>query len=151
VTEPTANLTRVEITAEPRRPLTLGLKVGGRLLPFSAAELKMDAESLPELTVSLPVIDGIDGKLDVLLHVDGETRAALAAMGWTPPREGEAVLVQVECPACGTACAAPAGVLPDHNSPSESPCGASGWTMRGTRSRSPSSPGPPKPPGTARP
>lgn len=62
------------------------VKIDGHMLACTSAVLAMDAVSLPELTVSLPVADDIvitlDGTITVL---QDETRAALIAMGWTPP------------------------------------------------------------------
>jgi hypothetical protein len=62
------------------------VKVNGHMLPCTWARLDLNAEQLPELTVSLPVVD------DVVVTLDGvsgkfadETRAALVSMGWTPP------------------------------------------------------------------
>lgn len=125
------SLTKVEISG---KGWMTKLTVGEHMVPFDRAELVIDAlNEPPRLTVSLPLFDGNLITLDAKVGYGSETRAALIAAGWTPPQEGDAVLVQVQCPACGKHCAAPAGVLPAHNSPSESPCGASGWTMRGTR------------------
>jgi hypothetical protein len=80
-------LTRVDISAD--GPGTEALKVAGHLLPFVAATLELDATQLqiPLLTVSLPVVDGLVATLDARISLAGETRAALMAMGWTPPAE----------------------------------------------------------------
>jgi hypothetical protein len=78
---------RVELTAAPRGG-ALMLTVAGHLLPVTDGTLTFGATSrFPELNVSLPVIDGAVVSLDASVSVSGETRAALVAMGWTPPAE----------------------------------------------------------------
>ncbi len=76
-------LNKVEI--EGRAP-AITVKVDGRMLPCSSAVLEVDAESLPVLTVKLLVADGAVVALGgVSARIEEETRAALVAMGWTPP------------------------------------------------------------------
>ena len=64
------------------------LSVGGYVLPFSAGALRVDAEKIPEFTVTLPVVDGLVVSLDARMSVSEETRGALIAMGWVPPGDG---------------------------------------------------------------
>jgi hypothetical protein len=61
------------------------VKVDDHLLACSAATLELDAENIPRLTVKLPVADDVVITLDALLGFEAETKAALMAMGWTPP------------------------------------------------------------------
>lgn len=82
-------LNRVEITGD--GPV-FTVKVDGRELACQTAALALDHRCLPVLSVSLPVIDGTVVTLDAAVVVFAEeTRAALVAMGWTPPEEGAGV------------------------------------------------------------
>ena len=80
--EPMSDLTRVEISGTGH---TIAVKVGGHLLPVDIATLGLGAGLVPELQVSLPVVDGIVVTLDAKVDVRAETRQARIAMGWTPP------------------------------------------------------------------
>lgn len=79
---------------QPKRiRLTMGagrgcLEVGGVDLSNSAraVDLHFKAGGLPEVTVVLSVLEGeIEGEASVRLPE--ETRAALIALGWTPPQD----------------------------------------------------------------
>jgi hypothetical protein len=74
----------VEIAGDPSSG---ALRIDGHLLPFSAAVLRMEAPATPVLSVALPVIGGVVVTLDAETGFDQTTRAALIAMGWTPPPE----------------------------------------------------------------
>lgn len=64
------------------------VRVGGHMLACTRLTLDMDAVSVPELRFSLPVYDGAVVTLDsAIMSPSDETRAALIAMGWTPPEE----------------------------------------------------------------
>jgi hypothetical protein len=78
-------LSALEITGHMH---AISVKVNGHMLLCTAATLELDANRIPELHVSLPVVD------DVVVTLDGtvagfrdETRAALISMGWTPPAD----------------------------------------------------------------
>jgi hypothetical protein len=73
---------RVELTGD---PASGALHIDGHLLPFSAAVLRLEAPNTPVLSVALPVIGGVVVTLDAETGFDQTTRAALIAMGWTPP------------------------------------------------------------------
>ena len=77
-------MNHVEITGKygPDAKIT----VDGHLLACSRAVMTWDAESLPELVVALPVADGFVVTLEAIPSFAEETRAALVAMGWTPPK-----------------------------------------------------------------
>lgn len=62
--------------------------VGGHLIPCFSADLHLDAESMPVLTLTLPVVDGVVITLDEAeVKVAQDSRDALLAAGWTPPQE----------------------------------------------------------------
>ena len=79
--EPLTN--HVELTGD---PTSGALHIDGHLLPFSAAVLRMEAPNTPVLSVALPVIGGVVVTLDAETGFEETTRAALVAMGWTPPK-----------------------------------------------------------------
>jgi hypothetical protein len=77
-------LSKVEITGTPP---VVTVKVNGHMLACSSASLHLDAETLPVLTVTLPVADDIVVTLDgVQADVTEATRQALTSMGWTEPQ-----------------------------------------------------------------
>ena len=81
-TEP---LSAVEITG---KLSAITVKVNGHMLPCRSAVLALDAGQLPELRISLPVVDDVVVTLeDSFGRFTDETRAALVSMGWTPPAE----------------------------------------------------------------
>ena len=77
----------VEITGDAN---SCGLRIDGHLLPFTAAVLRLEAPHPPVLSVALPVIGGAIVTLEARTEFQETTRAALVAMGWTPPPEAEA-------------------------------------------------------------
>ena len=77
---------RIELTGD---PTSQGLRIDGHLLPFSAAVLRCEAPNPPVLSVALPVIGGMVVTLDARTGFEESTRAALVAMGWTPPPEAD--------------------------------------------------------------
>lgn len=82
---PDAPLTnRIELTGDPSSG---ALRIDGHLLPFAAAVLRLEAPNTPVLSVALPVIGGVVVTLDAETGFDDTTKAALVAMGWTPPPE----------------------------------------------------------------
>ena len=99
----TAGLNRVEIAGDPG---ATALKVDGKVLAFDAATLAVDPRSVPVLTVSLPVVGGVVVTLDARIRLAPDTRAALVAMGWTPPLEpGESPGVAAAREPLGASCA----------------------------------------------
>jgi hypothetical protein len=84
MSEPLTN--HVEIAGDPSSG---ALRIDGHLLPFSAAVLKMEAPRVPVLSVALPCIGGVVVTLEAETEFQETTRAALIAMGWTPPPEPE--------------------------------------------------------------
>jgi hypothetical protein len=66
---------------------TAELRIDGHLLPASAAVVRVQAGGIPTLSVALPVIGGMVVTLDAKTGFEESTRAALVAMGWTPPPE----------------------------------------------------------------
>ena len=80
MSEPLTN--HVEIAGDPSSG---ALRIDGHLLPFSAAVLRMEAPHTPVLSVALPVIGGVVVTLEAKTGFEETTRAALMAMGWTPP------------------------------------------------------------------
>lgn len=76
---------RVEITGKYGYDTTV--RVNGRLMPCTYANLRIDPDGYPELRLDLPVHDGVVISLDGVVRLGGETRAALLSMGWTPPAE----------------------------------------------------------------
>jgi hypothetical protein len=82
---PSPGMNRIEITGTV--PPDIRVTVDGHPLACRSAVLTVDAENLPELSVTLPVCDGAVVTLDARLGLDGETRDALVAAGWTPPPE----------------------------------------------------------------
>ena len=77
----------VELNGDPD---SAALRIDGHLLPFTAAVLKLEAPRVPVLSVALPVIGGAVVTLDAACEFEASTRAALVAMGWTPPPEPQA-------------------------------------------------------------
>lgn len=73
---------RVEITADPD---SASLRIGGHLVPFTAAVLRLEAPKMPVLSVALPVIGGAVVTLDAKCEFEESTAAALVAAGWVPP------------------------------------------------------------------
>jgi hypothetical protein len=77
-----AGLNRVELAGDLGRE---ALRIGGHAVACTAAMLRVAAGCVPALTVDLPVAGGVVVTLDATAEVAGPTRAALIAMGWTPP------------------------------------------------------------------
>jgi hypothetical protein len=79
-------MNRVEIDGQLTR---IRIRVDGRLVSASAARLLLDAERVPVLQLDLPLDDAMIVTLrDTCVIPGDETRAALIAMGWTPPPGG---------------------------------------------------------------
>jgi hypothetical protein len=82
---PAAPLCALEIAGT---PMVITVKVNGHMLPCTSATLCLDAGSLPELRMSLLVVDSTVVTLDgTVVQFADETRAALVSMGWTPPAD----------------------------------------------------------------
>jgi hypothetical protein len=84
---PDALTNHVELNGDPD---SATLRIDGHVVPFSAAVLRLQAPQPPVLSVALPVIGGAVVTLDAACEFEASTRAALVAMGWTPPPEPEA-------------------------------------------------------------
>lgn len=70
--------------------------VNGHVVAVASADVHVDAESFPEVTLRFPAADAVRlGFSPAVIGVDGESRAALVSLGWTPPAEPS-------CP-CGAA------------------------------------------------
>ena len=83
----TEHKTHLEISGTGFAYMTV--RVNGHMLACESATLEVDASGLPVLTVKLPVVDGtVVGLADPKFEIEHETRAALVAMGWTPPDGG---------------------------------------------------------------
>jgi hypothetical protein len=76
---------RVELSSQPYNGK---LTIDGHLLPYNEVSVHQGEDTLPLLTVKLPVWDGAVITLtDPKMGVVEETREALIAMGWTPPAD----------------------------------------------------------------
>jgi hypothetical protein len=79
---------KIEISGTPPN---LTVKVDGVLLPVTSADLHVDCQSVPQLTVSIPGFDtDIDTEGDV--QVDEFAARILRALGWLPPGEPTGII-----------------------------------------------------------
>ena len=79
-------MNRVEIDGQLNR---IRILVDGNLVSASAARLLLDWQRLPVLQLDLPLRGDIAVTLRDTRVIPGDaTRAALIAMGWTPPPGG---------------------------------------------------------------
>jgi len=58
---------------------------GHEIRTCTKATLNLTADTAPVLELSLLVLNDLDTGLPALVVLDGPARAALRAMGWTPP------------------------------------------------------------------
>lgn len=76
-------MNRVEIKGKNARAT---VSVDGVDVRATGLRLDMDARSIPELTLYLPVVnDTVSVDTDAVVMLDEATHQALIAMGWTPP------------------------------------------------------------------
>lgn len=75
------NTHKISITGTPPN---LEVKVDGVPLPVTSADLHVDCESLPRLTVSCPGF-GVDVETQALVELDEFTVRTITALGWLPP------------------------------------------------------------------
>jgi hypothetical protein len=60
--------------------------VNGHVCPMVSVDVHVDAESFPRVTLRLIAAEMLKlGFSPAEIEVDGETRAALVSLGWTPP------------------------------------------------------------------
>lgn len=78
-------MNRVEIDS--REGAETAILVDGNRVAATSASLQLAAGRTPILEVRLPLVPAANVAIDRVAEVilDDETRAALVAMGWTPP------------------------------------------------------------------
>jgi hypothetical protein len=64
--------------------------VNGHVCPMVSADIHVDAEHFPEVTLRLIAAELLKmGLSPAAVKVDDETRAALISLGWAPPADGD--------------------------------------------------------------
>lgn len=64
----------------------LAVKVDGALIPVRSADLHVDCESPPQLTITTEAL-GLHVQTEGDVQVDEFAASALKALGWTPPAD----------------------------------------------------------------
>ena len=78
-------LHKVSITGVP--PACM-IEIDGQLIRARSADLHLDPNSLPLLTIA-PVVYDLDVETEAVVRVDEKTKRTLQALGWTPPPDGQ--------------------------------------------------------------
>lgn len=78
-------MNKVEIKSHGPTSAHHTISVDGHQVNASMARVEMDARSVPIITLTLPIIGDMSAEMVATVILDSHTRAALVALGWTPP------------------------------------------------------------------